>query len=54
MTGAKIFVMDSDILETSDETTFECLLYKTGTNFHFVTANILTLMKTILLIIIWK
>ena len=33
--------MDSDILETSDETTFECLLYKTGTNFHFVTANII-------------
>ena len=37
----KLFVMDSDILETSDETTFECLLYKTGTNFHFVTANII-------------
>ena len=37
----KVFVMDSDILETSDETTFECLLYKTGTNFHFVTANII-------------
>tara|TARA_Y100000589_G_scaffold328233_1_gene371900 strand:- start:1782 stop:2531 length:750 start_codon:yes stop_codon:yes gene_type:complete len=33
--------MDSDILETSDETTFECLLYKSGTNFHFVTANII-------------
>ena len=37
----KFFVMDSDILETSDETTFECLLYKSGTNFHFVTANII-------------
>ena len=36
-----LFVMDSDILETSDETTFECLLYKSGTNFHFVTANII-------------
>ena len=37
----KLFKMDSDILETSDENTFECLLYKTGTNFHFVTANII-------------
>ncbi len=37
----KLFVMDSDILETSDENTFECLLYKSGTNFHFVTANII-------------
>ena len=33
--------MDSDILETTDETTFECLLYKKGTKHHFVSANII-------------
>ena len=35
------FIMDSDILETSDETTYECLLYKNGTKHHFVSANII-------------
>ncbi len=28
-------------LETTDETTFECLLYKKGTKHHFVSANII-------------